>query len=375
MLLLELLRFGVVSLLFRQLLVFLVLFRLEFLPFLFLLRTQLVLLLLVFFVQLRVPSVRRSGLRSCGKVARVDSGGGSRMSGVFLGVGGRRIVAPALFGCHDSVIFKCSWLGSGGDRWLAVIRRRPQLRIRASSRHMLSLSRYRRDMPLVCGGLFLSGGTRVDASVAAVITDACDRGVLDDPRVVNVVDHRNIHVVYGRVVEKVPVVPATAFVPVTNVTEAVVDPAIKANGRTPITFVKDEGSATPTPIGGRPKEADLRGLYPGAGHPVVIANVIIVSPVSRSPDIAVARAKRLLIDGQLWRGDRNRYGDLCECRGRYCQHEKREQHQTNNGNDTHSIFLRLSSLRFTRCCFAAPGCVGERHDFPGTEILHTLPAY
>ena len=61
MLLLNLLHSRWSSPLFRQLLMFRVLLLLEFLPILVLLRHHVVLLLLVFLVQLRVPRLRSSG--------------------------------------------------------------------------------------------------------------------------------------------------------------------------------------------------------------------------------------------------------------------------------------------------------------------------
>ena len=67
------------SVLFRQLLMFLVLLLLEFLPILVLLRDQLVLLLLVLLVQLRVPRLSRSGALDGRQVLRMDrSVGASR---------------------------------------------------------------------------------------------------------------------------------------------------------------------------------------------------------------------------------------------------------------------------------------------------------
>ena len=57
----------------RQLLMLLVLLRLQFLPFLVLLRGKLVLLLLVFLVQLGVAGVRRSGPLGRRKIFRVHS--------------------------------------------------------------------------------------------------------------------------------------------------------------------------------------------------------------------------------------------------------------------------------------------------------------
>ena len=60
-LLLQLLRPGIVSLLFPQVLMFPILLLLEFLPFLVLLRSQFLLLFLVFLIQLRIPRIGCGG--------------------------------------------------------------------------------------------------------------------------------------------------------------------------------------------------------------------------------------------------------------------------------------------------------------------------
>ena len=71
-LLLHLLRRGVISLLFRQLLVFLVLLLLKFLPLLILLRGQLLLLFPVFLVQLRISCIWRGRALRRRKIVGMD---------------------------------------------------------------------------------------------------------------------------------------------------------------------------------------------------------------------------------------------------------------------------------------------------------------
>ena len=76
MLLLQLLRPGCISILFGGLLVFLVLLLLELLPFLFLLRAELVLLLLVFLVQLCIPGTWQGWALDRRKIPGMHRGGG-----------------------------------------------------------------------------------------------------------------------------------------------------------------------------------------------------------------------------------------------------------------------------------------------------------
>ncbi len=76
--------------------------------------------------------------------------------------------------------------------------------------------------------LFLRRGARIDPALTAVVTDMVDRGLVH-PSVVNVVNRVDVHVIHGRVVEKMPVVPASALITMTEVTESIVDTAIKTH--------------------------------------------------------------------------------------------------------------------------------------------------
>ena len=72
-----------------------------------------------------------------------------------------------------------------------------KLLIGASRLDMLRLCRDRRDASFPGYGLLLGSGTSVNATIAAVVTDAVDGGVVVyDRGVVNVMDVRNVHVVH-----------------------------------------------------------------------------------------------------------------------------------------------------------------------------------
>jgi len=72
-----------------------------------------------------------------------------------------------------------------------------KLLIGASRLDMLRLCRDRRDASFPRYGLLLGSGTSVNATIAAVVTDAVNGGVVvDDRGVVNVMDVRNVHVVH-----------------------------------------------------------------------------------------------------------------------------------------------------------------------------------
>jgi len=99
---------------------------------------------------------------------------------------------------------------------------------------MLSLSGYGRNMSLVSRSLFLRRGTSVNPAVAAVVADVVDLALVH-PGVVNVVDRVDVHVIHSGVVVKMPVVPASALVATTEITVAIVDPAVETYVRSPVT--------------------------------------------------------------------------------------------------------------------------------------------
>jgi predicted RNA methylase len=112
---------------------------------------------------------------------------------------------------------------------------------------MLSLSGYRRNMSFISGSLFLGRGVGIDPAVTAVIADMVDLALVD-PGVVNVVDRVDVHVIHSCVVVKMPVVPASALVTMTEITEAIVDPAIETDERAPVAWIEKIAAAPPTPI-------------------------------------------------------------------------------------------------------------------------------
>ena len=88
-------------------------------------------------------------------------------------------------------------------------------------------------MSLTRRRLFLRCWTPVDPAIAAVVADM-GLVVIDYGRVVHVVNDSFIDIVHRAVVEKAVVVPTPAFVALSKITEAIIDPAVEANHRTPI---------------------------------------------------------------------------------------------------------------------------------------------
>src|ERR1700751_1983446 len=113
-------------------------------------------------------------------------------------------------------------------------------------------------------------------------------------------------------------IPASAFVAEAVVTEAVSYAAIKADVFTPVSAVPEVSSVSPTPIARSPQESNARRDDPGSGNPVVVLVIIVVSPVAGSPDVAISRADRLLVNRKWWRRktDRKTEADLSGRDGR-----------------------------------------------------------
>src|ERR1017187_5452334 len=126
-----------------------------------------------------------------------------------------------------------------------------------------------------------------------------------------------IHMIYGRVVEEMPALPATALIAVAEVAEAIVNPAIETYCRAPITIIENESAAAPTPIARSPKVADFRSHHPCTRHPIILT---IPSPMAWGPDITVARTNWLIVNGNFRRRDGDGYADLRKRRRRQDQH-------------------------------------------------------
>ena len=108
-----------------------------------------------------------------------------------------------------------------------MVRGKPLLGVIAGSVRVLSLSGDRPDMSATSRTLFFRSGARVDPAVTAVVADAVN--VFVHSRVVNVVNGVGVHAIHGGVVEKMPVLPAPAFITMTKVSEAIVDPAVETD--------------------------------------------------------------------------------------------------------------------------------------------------
>src|SRR5579862_1911634 len=144
---------------------------------------------------------------------------------------------------------------------------------------------------------FVRCGPVGNAAIPTVVADARHR-VIDDRRVVHVVDNRDVYVVGRLVVEETPVIPTTAFIPMAAVSVSIGDATIEPDALTPVTLVEHVRIATPRPIPGGPQIPRLRRLDPRAGHPVIVA--ACPRPIAWRPQVAIARTRRLFVDRKVW---------------------------------------------------------------------------
>src|SRR5262249_10255131 len=95
------------------------------------------------------------------------------------------------------------------------------------------------------------------------------------------------------------VVPAATFISVAEIPVSVINSPVEAYARSPVSLVEQEAIVLPTPVRGSPKISRLWRQHPGAGHPVIIIEIVVISPISRSPDVSFTWANWLLIH---WKG-------------------------------------------------------------------------
>jgi hypothetical protein len=163
--------------------------------------------------------------------------------------------------------------------------------------------------------LLLGRWASINAAISAV--EAHTRNVnifVHDLCVVDVVDHRHINIVDGLVVEEVTVFPAASLITITEVAESVNDPPIETDAWPPVSGIKSVAPGSPGPIRRRPEESRLGSEHPRSGHPIIVGDVRIPSPVAGRPDVVVTRANRLRVNGQLRRSKRDGNGHLSHTR-------------------------------------------------------------
>jgi hypothetical protein len=135
----------------------------------------------------------------------------------------------------------------------------------------------------------------IEAASTTVVGDAVV--VVDDHSpVINIGDSSDIDPVDRAVVVEVVSVPIAAVVAVTGIPEAIIDPAVEADMRSPEATMKAITAAIEAPVARRPECAVVGWSAPCARNPVVACRNI--APVAGGPKIVGLRSFRLLVDGQ-----------------------------------------------------------------------------
>lgn len=149
--------------------------------------------------------------------------------------------------------------------------------------------------------------------------------VVDDRPVVGVVDVRDVYVVHGAVVGEDAAPPESTKIANADVAKTVIDSAVESDVRAPVASMPTVEAITPTPVAGRPQETDPGRTNPSAGNPIII--IVGVCPVTRCPNVAIARTDGLRVNRQSRRTDANGKADrdLRGGCGRNDQHHKCEQ--------------------------------------------------
>ena len=156
-------------------------------------------------------------------------------------------------------------------------------------------------------GLLLSSRVCRNSSLAAVIADAINRRtIVDDRGVVDVVNRGDVYIGDRAIVEEPSVIPTSAFEAFSGITKTIVDSAIETDMGAPIAVIENIMSFVPGPVRWRPEIAGFRGRYPGAWNPVIVAFVITPRPIAGRPNVTLAGAERLLVDGKRWRAETHR---------------------------------------------------------------------
>jgi hypothetical protein len=148
----------------------------------------------------------------------------------------------------------------------------------------------------------------LNTTLSTVKADAVDVVIDDDCLVhINIGDYSAIHIHHCCVVAEAVTYPASATKAHATISEAVIHATVEPNVRAPVTGMPEVNAIAPAPVTRSPKQTDCRSDYPGSRNPVVAHRPI--SPVTRSPHIVRPGAKRLFIDRQYRRSNRNRNTD------------------------------------------------------------------
>src|SRR5579862_8922764 len=146
------------------------------------------------------------------------------------------VFAARLFGSHKASC-EFTWFRSGRDRRLTLVGGSEQRRIIAGCLHLLRLRCDRSHMLLFGVGLLLRRRARFYSASTTVVAHVTFRSSAQRSAVCAVND-RGVYATHRSVVHKTIPFPATAFISKSAVTVTIINPAVVAHGRSPISILK-----------------------------------------------------------------------------------------------------------------------------------------
>ena len=190
------------------------------------------------------------------------------------------------------LILRCQRPGRHQSCWFGLAAPSKLRRIGCRLPCMLNLSSHWRCSRIVNHCKFLRGRSRVRPTRAAVIADSA-AALIRNGRVVDIVNHCDVHIVHGAVVIQVPLVPIRSVVTAACVSITVVDPTVKADMGTPIAGMAQVMATLEVPPRWSPKSAYVRREHPSTRNPIVA--IVGIAPTPRRPNIIVAGSGWLVV--------------------------------------------------------------------------------
>jgi hypothetical protein len=198
-------------------------------------------------------------------------------------------------GCSYSGTFELAGSRGRGNGWMSVVVRGELTAVGAGRSLVVALHRSGRGMVLVGKSFLFGGGSGSDAAMTSVEADVT--AMCDNYLGIDIVKASAPDIAHAGVIKKAPALPVAAAITDAGVAEAVVNSAVEADLRSPVSFVPDIGVISPSPVAGRPEQTSLGCFNPCAGNPEIAA-VFGVTPITGCPDITWVRANGLCVNGE-----------------------------------------------------------------------------
>src|SRR5215468_5166650 len=177
-----------------------------------------------------------------------------------------------------------------------------------------------------------------ESARSTVVADVGHGDIVDDGLAVDVGDLYRTEARDRRVVDEDAVPPVATVVAHAGIAEAIVDAAVEADPRSPVSGAPHIDAVVPGPIARGPQQTWPRRPHPGAGNPKVAE--LAPRPVAGHPEEVRTWDHRLHIDRQRWRRRGNADQHLGACRsGEHGQGTEKKEDSTDG---SHGMSLALA---------------------------------